>query len=121
MALGQALLALGPERTTRAALAHLRVAVRSDNTLPLACWAAKRTGAKVILDAHEYAPRQAEHLLLWRMTFQGFYEYLCKKYLPSVGAMMTVCQGLADAYETNYGVRPVVVTNAQPSRVRFIG
>ncbi|MCZ6861743.1 MAG: M48 family metalloprotease, partial [Alphaproteobacteria bacterium] len=36
MALGQALLALGPERTTRAALAHLRVAVRSDNSLPLA-------------------------------------------------------------------------------------
>lgn len=35
-ALGQALLALGPERTTRAALAHLRVAVRGDNTLPLA-------------------------------------------------------------------------------------
>ena len=36
MALGQALLALGPERTTRAALSHLRVAVRSDATLPLA-------------------------------------------------------------------------------------
>ena len=29
-------MALGLERTTRAALAHLRVAVRSDNSLPLA-------------------------------------------------------------------------------------
>lgn len=81
------------------------------NTLPLACSAAH--GAKVILDAHEYAPRQAEHLLLWRVTFQGFYKYLCNKYLRSVDAMMTVSHGLAEAYETNYGVKPVVVTNAQ--------
>ena len=35
-ALGQALLALGPDKTTRAALAHLRVAVRSDDTQALA-------------------------------------------------------------------------------------
>ncbi len=35
-ALGQALLELGPEKTTRAALANLRVAVRNDNTLPIA-------------------------------------------------------------------------------------
>ncbi len=35
-ALGQALLALGPQKATRAALAHLRVAVRGDGTQPLA-------------------------------------------------------------------------------------
>ena len=101
------------------------------NTLPLACWAAKRTGAKVILDAHEYAPREAEHLLRWRLTFQGYYEYLCEKYLPRLDGMMTVSQGLAEAYEVNYGIKPLVVTNAQnyepieptptaPDRIRII-
>lgn len=99
------------------------------DTLPLACSAA--TGAKVILDAHEYAPRQSAHRLLWRMMFQGYYEYLCEKYLPAVDAMMTVSPGLAEAYEANYGIKPVVVTNAQdyeaiepapttPDRIRII-
>ena len=99
------------------------------DTLPLACSAT--TGAKVILDAHEYAPGQSAHRLVWRMMFQGYYEHLCGKYLPAVDAMMTVSPGLAEAYEANYGVKPVVVTNAQdyeaieptpttPDRIRII-
>ena len=98
------------------------------DTLPIA---SATSGAKVILDAHEYAPRQSAHRLLWRMMFQGYYEYLCEKYLPAVDAMMTVSPGLAAAYEENYGVKPVVVTNAQdyeaiepaptrPDRIRII-
>ena len=98
------------------------------DTLPLAC---SSTEAKVILDAHEYAPRQSSHRLLWRMMFQGYYEHLCQKYLPAVDAMMTVSPGLAEAYKANYGVKPVIVTNAQdyeaieptpttPDRIRII-
>ena len=63
--------------------------------------------------------------------FQGYYEYLCEKYIPGVDAMTTVCPGLAQAYEANYGVKPVVVTNAaeyeeiephptKPDRIRII-
>jgi hypothetical protein len=69
---------------------------------------------KVIFDAHEYAPRHFEDKRWWRIFFQKFNVWLCKKYLPKVSAMMTVGKGLAREYEKNFGVKPVVVTNAGP-------
>jgi len=68
--------------------------------------------AKVIFDAHEYSPRQFEHSIVWRTFFQSYTFYLCKKYIPQVDGMMTVCQGIAERYEEDTGVRPVVITNA---------
>lgn len=81
------------------------------NTLPLAL---KISGGKsrVIFDAHEYAPREFEDWLLWRIFFQRYAHVFCKKYLPQADGMMTVCQGIADEYKRNYGVDAVVVTNA---------
>lgn len=67
---------------------------------------------KVIFDAHEYAPRHFEDKRSWRIFFQGFNTWLCRKYIPRVSAMMTVGKGLAREYEKNFGKRPVVVTNA---------
>lgn len=98
-------------------------------SLPLAIEVAK--GAKIILDAHEYSPRQFEDLWHWRLFNQGLQKYLCAKYIPRADAMMTVCQGIADEYHRNYGVRPSVVTNARghhnilprptdPKRIRII-
>ena len=49
-------------------------------TLPLALNIAR--GAKVILDAHEYAPRQGENMLTWRIFFQKYKAYLCQTYIP---------------------------------------
>jgi Glycosyltransferase Family 4 len=80
------------------------------DALPLAF--AFRKKAKVILDAHEYAPRHFENSLMWRTFFQPFNLYLCKKYIPQVDGMTTVGKGLADEYETNFGKRPVIITNA---------
>jgi hypothetical protein len=77
----------------------------------------------VLFDAHEYAPRHFEDKLSWRIFFQGFNTYLCKKYIPKVAAMTTVGKGLADEYEKNFTIRPIVITNAnwyydiQPSLV----
>lgn len=77
----------------------------------------------VLLDAHEYAPRHFEDRLSWRIFFQGFNTYLCKKYIPKVAAMTTVGKGLAVEYEKNFGVKPTIITNAnwyyaiQPSPV----
>jgi len=68
--------------------------------------------AKVLFDAHEYSPRQYEDKLVWRIFFQGMYQYLCRKFIPRVTAMTTVGQGLADEYEKNFGKKPIVVTNA---------
>ena len=79
-------------------------------SLPLAFQLKKH--AKIIFDAHEYAPRHFEDKLTWRIFFQGFNTYLCRQYLTQTDAMTTVGQGLADEYHRNFGVNPVVLTNA---------
>lgn len=91
------------------------------DTLPLAF--ELQGQAKIIFDAHEYAPRHFENNRVWRTFFQPFYTHLCKRYIPKVSAMLTVGEGLAHEYEKNFGVRPVIITNAtryanvQPSPV----
>lgn len=67
---------------------------------------------KVIFDAHEYAPRHFEDKRTWRIFFQSFNVWLCRKYIKRTAAMMTVGKALANEYEKNFGVRPVVITNA---------
>ncbi|HEX7050666.1 MAG TPA: glycosyltransferase [Longimicrobiales bacterium] len=79
-------------------------------TLPLALRLAR--GAAVVFDAHEYAPRQFEDRLLFRLFFQGFATALCREYIPQVDGMMTVGEAIARQYERDTGVRAIVVTNA---------
>jgi glycosyltransferase involved in cell wall biosynthesis len=79
-------------------------------SLPLAY--ALNQKVKVIFDAHEYAPRHFEDRLIWRIFFQSFNIYLCKKYIPLVDAMTTVGKGLANEYEKNFGVKSTIITNA---------
>jgi hypothetical protein len=68
--------------------------------------------APVIFDAHEYAPRQFDNSLRWRVFLQPYRAYLCRAYIPRTAAMFTVCQGIADQYRRDTGVTPVVLTNA---------
>ncbi len=68
--------------------------------------------AKVLFDAHEYAPRHFEDKLSWRIFFQGYNKFLCKKFIPRSSAMTTVGEGLAKEYAKHYPVKPIVVTNA---------
>jgi glycosyltransferase involved in cell wall biosynthesis len=94
-------------------LSHLRVDLVLANdieALPVALRVAQ--GAKVILDAHEYSPRHFEDVFLWRVFLQEYNRYLCRTYIPRVDAMITVCEGLADAYEKEVGVKPTVITSA---------
>lgn len=77
-------------------------------SLPVALQIAQ--GAPVMLDAHEYSPKEFEDLWRWRVFFSGFYTYLCRKYLPRVASMTTVCQGIAEAYQ-EFGVFPKLVLN----------
>ena len=79
-------------------------------TLPLAF--AFPGNPKVIFDAHEYAPRHFEDKKMWRIFFQDFNTWLCKRYIPKTSGMMTVGKGLALEYEKNFQVRPTVITNA---------
>ena len=80
------------------------------DTLPLAL--THRRQAKVLFDAHEYAPRQHENWFLWRFFIQRYKEYLCKTRIPQVDAMLTVGPAIAEEYTREFGVRPSVVLNA---------
>jgi glycosyltransferase involved in cell wall biosynthesis len=79
-------------------------------TLPLALTISK--GSKVLFDAHEYAPRHFEDKLVWKIFFSKFNQFLCKKYLLQIDAMLTVGQGLAKEYAKHFPVSPIVLTNA---------
>lgn len=80
------------------------------NSLPLALRLAGKS--PTFLDAHEYSPKEFEDSFVWRLFFSKFYEYICKKYIPQVSAMSTVCLGIADEYEKNFGIRSNIVLNA---------
>lgn len=98
-----------------ARLSHLRpeaVIANDIDTLPLALRLA--SGAPVIFDAHEYAPREYDNSLAFRMRLGPYRRYLGARYIPAVAAMTTVCQGVADSYEADSGVTPLIITNAPP-------
>lgn len=99
------------------------------DALPVAMRVAN--GARVVFDAHEYAPRQFEDRLVFRLFFQRYNTGLCRRYIPLADAMMTVGESIARQYERDVGVRPVVVTNApdyeplepgpvEPGRIRMV-
>lgn len=80
------------------------------SALPLTLKLAK--GRSVLIDAHEYSPREFDDQWLWRLLFGRYHHDLCKRYLPQVSAMTTVCQGIAEEYARHYMVNPYVVHNA---------
>lgn len=82
------------------------------NTLPLAVKLASQINCKLLLDAHEYAPRQYDEKWSFRFFFQDYWEYICGQYLSSVDAMITVCSGISEKYKQEYGVPSSVITNA---------
>lgn len=82
------------------------------NTVPLALEQAPRLG--VHADLHEFAPREKESDLKWRLVVAPFMRWLCRRYLPAASSVTTVSQGIAEAYTKEYGVPVEVVTNAAP-------
>ena len=90
------------------------------DTWPLAHVLARKTRARLLFDAHEYAPRELEDLLSWRLTKQAYRTALCRRYLPEADGMITVCNGIADEYARVFGItRPHVVMNT-PSLQKLV-
>lgn len=79
------------------------------NTWPLAV--ALRGSARLLFDAHEYAPREFEDLRWWRVFHQPYKTWLCRENLAQADGVLTVCDGIADEYARVFGVRPLVVRN----------
>lgn len=65
-------------------------------------------------DIHEYAPRQNEELLVWRVFIAPYVRWMCAEFLHRATSMTTVGRGIADEYQRRYAVNSAVVTNATP-------
>ena len=76
--------------------------------LPLA-FAVKDTAAKVMLDAKEYYPGEFVDQWRWRLLTKPVNEYLCAEYLHRCDKIITVSDGLAQRYRTEYAVQPEVI------------
>lgn len=68
----------------------------------------------VLLDLHEYAPRQEEHDRLWRLLIAPYFRWMCRNRVPRAVAVVTVSQGIADEYRRVFGIASTVVVNATP-------
>lgn len=65
-------------------------------------------------DLHEYAPRQKEDVMRWRLFVAPFMRWMCRRFVTRARSVTTVGQGIADEYLREYGIRAGVVTNAAP-------
>lgn len=68
----------------------------------------------VVLDLHEYAPRENEHSFVWRHTMAPYLVWLLRTRVPDVAAVVTVGAGIAEEYRRHFGFESTVVTNATP-------
>lgn len=75
---------------------------------------AQRSTHGVHADLHEYAPRQKEDVLKWRLFVAPFMRWMCRTFVARAASVTTVGQGIANEYARVYGFRPGVVTNAAP-------
>lgn len=66
----------------------------------------------IIFDAHEYYLGQFGKRLKERILKKPYIKYLCKKHIPNVEQMITVCHGLGKLYAEKYGVTCKILTNA---------
>lgn len=77
----------------------------------------------VLYDAHEYSPLEFSESIKWRATLGRLNLYFCKKYIPRLSGMTTVCQGIANKYLDEFKVSSQVVYSApniqqlEPGRV----
>jgi hypothetical protein len=103
-------------RLRRELEAHRFDLVIANDTSALSFAFAVRGDARVLFDAHEYAPREFEESLRWRLLSQGYQEHLCRRYIPRCDAMTTVSWPIASEYKRCFGVLPAVITNAADYR-----
>ena len=68
--------------------------------------------ARVLFDAHEYAPGEFDDFWWWRLLFGAQAADLCRRHIPRADAMTTVSHGIAERYAAETGMRPLVIWNA---------
>ena len=80
------------------------------SALPAVAVSAPAT-ARVVFDAHEFAPLEWEHSAMFRWRDAPMIRHVLKTYGRRCDATVTVCQPIADRYAREYGFAPIVVRN----------
>ncbi|MCW4457813.1 glycosyltransferase family 1 protein [Microbacterium sp. MPKO10] len=75
----------------------------------------------VIVDLHEYAPRQNEHSRLWRFLIAPYFRWILRAHVAHAAGVGTVSQGIVDEYSRNFDFVPELITNATPYQDLPIG
>ncbi len=81
------------------------------SALPVAAHIARRTGAKLVFDAHEFSPLEQDSPKFKRLETPNR-SYLIHKYARQLDASLTVCEPIAERYAREYGFRPQVLMSA---------
>ena len=80
--------------------------------LPLAAEAARRTGARLIFDVHEYAPLELENIWHWRLIQAPLVTHFLRRYFHLADASITINALIAERYKQEFQVEPITVLNA---------
>lgn len=84
------------------------------STVPVAARLDSRRG--LLIDLHEYAPRQGEESRRWRIVEGGYAKWVIRKFVMKAAAVSTVSRGIVDEYRREYGIEADLVINASPFR-----
>lgn len=71
-----------------------------------------------LVDLHEYAPRQNEHSLAWRMLIAPYFRWILRGPVRRADATTTVSQGIVDEYRREFDLNPTLIINATPYQDR---
>jgi len=118
-------------KTLRAVAPGTHAVLADDlSALPVAAHLARRTGAKLVFDAHEFSPLEQETPKFRRLETPNRL-YLLRKYAKRANASLTVCTPIAERLAQEFGLQPLVIMNApkyssapdhavDPHRIRLI-
>lgn len=65
--------------------------------------------ARIMMDAREFYPEELGHSAFWRLTEKPMRVGICSKYFKRCDAVLTVSDGLAQRYQEDFGVAPVIL------------
>jgi glycosyltransferase involved in cell wall biosynthesis len=84
--------------------------------VPVAIVAAEENGAKVLFDAHEYAPGQAKYSIgRSKFIYFGYVRHLLRSFGLRANAFITVSEGIAKLYRKRFNLSAEIIMNA-PAR-----
>ena len=68
----------------------------------------------ILLDLHEYHPKEFESSVIWKIFIQKNVINMCRKWLAQASYRYTVGKAIADAYTENFSVNCDVIRSAAP-------